>query len=1816
MIPKCFDYRVLLVLACILGSAERSVAQVEKPVLVVAPGGPRTSVTRIAFCDQGKLLLTAGWDKTVQGWQRKNDGDFQLDAANTHRIPIGPGQAGTINAIAVSSDNRWLAIAGKSRIRGASDFQDAGRIYPVSASLTNEMKLDRGVIHLVDRTTNARTTLRGHTAPVVNLAFATDAQGLIQLFSVAADSNADDDVTDFELRRWNMETKDAIRKTFQLPQALASSQIAVVHDSREHPALAIAWFDDRLRLWNTKDNLLTEAPNGVRAASVFVPAGNTETILVGSGGQLREWRYQNNTLQQIQVWDLPRFDDLAWLPQSIATLSSTGEGTHDRIAIGATGISEGMGKQAKLIVYDFPINNIAAPRRELPLWAISTNNPPPVNIAVSENSEHMAVSGNPGHQLAIFKRTDLLGQSNGSQKLTSRYHEIESARFGTLADQDGLMIRESGASSENLALNFSNQLVSVIDETNPWKSNATPSSLKIERDPTIDNAFKVTDPERTLCEITLPAGQRIRFAPVLSTSSATRESVVAVATESGSEYRLLIYNANTGELIRELRGHDGPILFSDDGQLIAATTVETPTLPPTIRLRRVAELEKPSLASVPIQPGQSVSAIAVPDSEALKETPILVAATHIAGQEPRLTVFDTASGAPIRELAAHSERIQSIAFSKDAKLLVSTARDRTLCAWDLSDLNTILGKHGSIAGVQLDNQAVVKRIRPLPAGMKPAPLQKNDRLISIVDEPAWKSGLDLFHRMWQLEPGSVANVVVQRGTENVQLALPVSQASDERKPLFSLLIADDNRPGSRRWIGWTPSGPFETSSESMMKAIGWHFNTGQPEHPVTYAEIGAYRDQYYRSKLITSLISTRTIPPAPPLPRPTMSMLLLPGEIIDSQLVSSPIVRQAPNSISLSLLGRLPAKKIGAVEFQFDQQAAIQPTYDSNGSWTAALPEAMQSRGLHSIQAVVHTNEQIPQSFTSRLQYHFIPPPPQIQILPQPTRTKDETYSLKFTLEPTIDTDTLDYNIASGDFQKRGSGVGRQEIELSVPLSLGNNAISISVVPRGGDPQQEAARTILEVFRYMGPVAPPVITLNKIQHLHGGQVETVALNQADPALLDSPKCKLQGSIDSPIEPLTVVRVLLNDQSMDLSSTFQSAELKKFQLNQVLRLQPGDNQITIESQTKSSPLTSSTFAVVYQPAIPKLEITGPSNDTEITEFLVTPQVTLTGRIRAEETPEAFTVNAFINGIERNVQVQQVNDQTVIQETVPLRLGQNIIDLDVRNAWHKEPLRQRLNVYYAPRPVIMNVATETKPDMPYFSGVVQCRSASPIEQITFDAVPVDSFQVVETNGDLQTVRIEKLDFIEGKATAELKITSNETSEPLAVELPKMPLPTAPEIELVSSIPQDAVTNKEFDLRFNVNSKSPTTNIEVRHRGKTVYQSDRVQNPIAVKLDLVEGMQPISISVSNAGGVTRRSYSLNRLLSPAQLILDSIRYDPSAKETIPIELRDGHLVTKTPLKAGRVWLQGRVKWLDSDDPNINKPLGLSLHVNGFQQLPVRLDPLQAGAMERTFLCELFLNAEDNEIQVDVPEIQLDRVNADSLHVICDNPVQRQRLRLVLVGVGPQTEQELREEVFKAIGIRKEQGRLVSPQFSEVYVAGVLTGDNVGEDQILSILGNRVRRVGQKAMQQTPANEVVAVYFRGVQVISQEGRSYLKRSADGKSVLSNLYTLDGIHQQFESVCGAKVLLMDLVNDDGAADLVSPFPPVRPQSASLGYAIENVQSPAQVKRKLLGAIAQIREQKPTPLFVLRAGLEAFAQQDNNLSFANEIPDLMTALQF
>jgi WD40 repeat protein len=112
MRKELFRSALLVLTGLIAAAPMAALAQKQpssEPVLRVETGMHTAHIQRAAIDAAGRLLATASWDKTVRLWSLDTG-----DLIRVLRTPIGDGNDGVFDAVAISPDGVWVAAGGRS----------------------------------------------------------------------------------------------------------------------------------------------------------------------------------------------------------------------------------------------------------------------------------------------------------------------------------------------------------------------------------------------------------------------------------------------------------------------------------------------------------------------------------------------------------------------------------------------------------------------------------------------------------------------------------------------------------------------------------------------------------------------------------------------------------------------------------------------------------------------------------------------------------------------------------------------------------------------------------------------------------------------------------------------------------------------------------------------------------------------------------------------------------------------------------------------------------------------------------------------------------------------------------------------------------------------------------------------------------------------------------------------------------------------------------------------------------------------------------------------------------------------------------------------------------------------------------------------------------------------------------------------------------------------------------------------------------------------------------------------------------------------
>jgi WD40 repeat protein len=237
---------VAFTVALVLNS--RVGAQDDAPQLVLDTGGHMGAIYSLFWTRDGHHVISGGDDKVVRIW------DLSIGkTVRSIRGPIGPGNEGRIAALALSPDERWLAVGG-----------DIGG----------------GIIRLYDfKSGTIKGVLTGHKRGVRGLAFSHDGRLLL---SGGADNVA---------ILWDVEGRRLLRRFDGHDNAGGRNEIEAVSFSLDDQLAITGSFDRTIKLWRVTDGGLATTLSGhadrVRSLAVSPKDGNIASGDVS--GEIRIW---------------------------------------------------------------------------------------------------------------------------------------------------------------------------------------------------------------------------------------------------------------------------------------------------------------------------------------------------------------------------------------------------------------------------------------------------------------------------------------------------------------------------------------------------------------------------------------------------------------------------------------------------------------------------------------------------------------------------------------------------------------------------------------------------------------------------------------------------------------------------------------------------------------------------------------------------------------------------------------------------------------------------------------------------------------------------------------------------------------------------------------------------------------------------------------------------------------------------------------------------------------------------------------------------------------------------------------------------------------------------------------------------------------------------------------------------------------------------------------------------------------------------------------------------------------------------------------
>lgn len=554
-----------------------SAAAMSPPILRLNPRGPQARSVAIAFSPDGKTLYAAGYDKVINVWHFGRTADdeyhdrpnhFVPQPERTLRLPVGPGLWGTINALAVSDDGRWLAAGGWgwAEGNGMADFRRTGLIWPNSAFFPDTLE-DIGSVFLFDLKTGEVKRLRGHQGPVTGLAFSSGKQPTLVSLGLEQPPGGELKGT---ARAWNLANGEEIAQ-IGLPQEAGDPFAPSIAAWRLTDGLVRAtftWSDGWVRVWDIGSNA---KPRGFDAKLAMVCAHDPRTgeLLHGefAGGQNRLVR---------RTLPLNPNEWKSAVP-SIAYPS--------RVAPVAVGFAKGdPGDAGEFLAVVLAEAASDGPKYSLELRRTRGGRavgkpvvlPFPATPALATSKLGFVAAASRGDGTVLVFKTSALaaGDTRPAEQLDGIGRRITGAAWVRQGDHRGIRFTDGRGTTRVLDLTAG----AVSADLQAWEADVADAAAWKVTPATQGNEtrLRISGPGGTAATATVPI-RSSAFALCPKVPGVDPPILAAAARGYDDAGWLYLFDARTGERLRKLTGHTNAVTnlsFSKDGRLLLSVSAD------------------------------------------------------------------------------------------------------------------------------------------------------------------------------------------------------------------------------------------------------------------------------------------------------------------------------------------------------------------------------------------------------------------------------------------------------------------------------------------------------------------------------------------------------------------------------------------------------------------------------------------------------------------------------------------------------------------------------------------------------------------------------------------------------------------------------------------------------------------------------------------------------------------------------------------------------------------------------------------------------------------------------------------------------------------------------------------------------------------------------------------------------------------------------------------------------------------------------------------------------------------------------------------
>ncbi len=1730
----------------------------DKPIPQFDASGPSAAVTALAFGADDKTLYSAGLDKVVRVWKLDPEPTLQ----KSYRVPIGPGNAGAINAVALSPDGAWLAIAGRAPMRNEVTFREGG-VLVAADDLAPEQLQDLGLIYVASTANPAGgKVLRGHFGEVRALAFAPSAPGKPPLL-VSAATNLNVKQPSCSLCLWDVVGGKRLAERLDMPRKVARPGLAVWHTG---PGLlqvrvAVAWPEESdkksyLRLWDPSPNAdplqRWKADDFTRTA---VLAGR-DGVLVGgigpSAGRLTLWHFSADRDTEATGPPLVEFPPPQGtkylLPVSLAVLPAE-DGT---ARYAAAVLWPDPDADFRLALVDLSNKRVVA---DLSLTGSDRKLP-----ILAARGRFVAVSATRDHAVRVYAVDDLIrGKTEPRVILRSDGLAPEQVAFvdggkSLWLSQDATAQARRGGlvfdlDKRQVRTNDRDDLAEDGPKLGDWSFTVDKESKSV----TVRQGGKDLPPVRL-------SGKDVEITAVaLRPPGPGRPGVLAVATTRRDTSRTLILLSDPvdGKPLRQLIGHLQDVrglAFSTSRPLLASVADDQ-----TVCVWRLGDLE----SAHGQLPGFSIA----------------------AGEGKKIVVRHVEPGGPAAQAGlAEGDVIEALAA---AGAEARPVKDVAQLIWD------VFGRRpGEQIAVTIAGKGVVKltvgrgldirkplfslfllRGRPLPewVGWSPAgpydasspaaeahlgwhtntgdpaapvsfaaaqQYQKEYRREGILGDLAAAADLGRALDRWKARnpdrppqaflvpdrpdeavPGESDDYLVRQPVKGLRVGINADYALDDRHSLRWRVTRADG--------GKVQADALLLAGNALRDGAGWRVDLSGVDW--RRGEYRLWLGLHTRADApdpITQLVSTfRFQPPAPILSVQRDDKPLLTTEDKPLEVMEDKLILQI------------------AVEASAGQQAEVTSIRSRNGvaqpggppprSGTFVqeykLQEGLNHLALQAVNKDALAGHEDLESTATEVWVKYKAP---VELPPRFTDLR-------------LDAETESQRLDGKDVQV----VSRSPVRLSGKVQgngpLVRAAWSVGEAPpRSFLPEREVKETefVVDLDLKAGELVPIRLRAQSKHSDENTEVRWLLFHPTLPDILVDP---LKGP-DSLTDEIT------------LTGAFQAATKDLFDLT--FRVTTPDGKV--------------------KPFTPDLD-----------------KVAGTWKVQLRLFPGSNTVEALAANRWRGARV--VAGPWNVRYRRPPRITK--VPTEIKAVETNK--------------VSLEVTVEGPIDRPLQTFTVNDKA------VRF----VASEPVAQADRWVWSVKLPEVFVNDGehnlKTLAVRAITDEGASPEVVIAVEHVKIPRPPLVRFLSPTSADTARRAEYPILFRVDSVKPLESVAIYRDGEMLVQADLkkvvreesrqiLQEEVTVLLKNGANVLEL-VAVNTDGRNSPRETVVVSYTEPAVLVsIDRIEVRAAtAKQLLnPTYGSSGDLSFPTA-PSSLVWLIGQVRWSDPKAPTLEtRNLDVVVKVGDCRQFPARLGPRGQGdkANVRSFEVPAVLIGANNRIKIEVPSVSQEDLSRGGFELACAAPAQKERLHLLVIGVNVKDAARLKDRVLDALAVDPRErpsglrGEFSKKPFDRCVLYQVLVGE-VDRGKVEGQLAEINRTIKDLREKTGWLNDVVLIYYQGEDVaIPERNERWLKTSRN--------YQLPGPPQEWAIPChalprvpGAQLLLLNVAGGQDVRANSSNWGG-DPDSGFLRYASLNRTDVVTADPALLGLLKDAARQNVLLGDMIRAVNDRAGQQPMPIS--------------